>query len=287
MIVTIPTFNGLRVLLLESRRARELASIVRSYGGDPVIAPSMREVPLESNTEAVSFADALDRDEFDLIILLTGVGTRTLVAAVERARGSNTRLIEALRRTRIAARGPKPVAALRELDVPVWITAPEPNTWRELVAALDAHAEEQPLRGARVAVQEYGAPNLDLIAALEQRGATVARVPVYQWALPEDLEPLRAAVDIVANGDIDVVLFTTGTQIVHLLRVAESMGKRDRVALGLRQTVIASIGPTTSEELRQQGVDVDIEPTHPKMGFLVREAAERAEGVLRGKRAAT
>ena len=287
MIVTTPTFNGLRVLLLESRRARELASIVRSYGGDPVIAPSMREVPLESNTEAVSFADALDRDEFDLVILLTGVGTRTLVAAVERARGSNTRLIEALRRTRIAARGPKPVAALRELDVPVWITAPEPNTWRELVAALDAHAEEQPLRGARVAVQEYGAPNLDLIAALEQRGATVARVPVYQWALPEDLEPLRAAVDVVANGDIDVVLFTTGTQIVHLLRVAESMGKRDRVALGLRQTVIASIGPTTSEELRQQGVDVDIEPTHPKMGFLVREAAERAEGVLRGKRAAT
>jgi len=287
VIVSTPSFNGLRVLVLESRRARELASIVSSYGGEPVIAPSMREVPLESNTDAVSFADALDRDEFDIVILLTGVGTRTLVAAVERARGSSTRLIEALRRTRVAARGPKPVAALRELGVAAWVTAPEPNTWRELVAELDAHAHERPLRGARVAVQEYGAPNLDLVAALEQRGAAVARVPVYQWALPEDLEPLRAAVDAIADGNIDVVLFTTGTQIVHLLRVAESMGKRDRVALGLRGTVVASIGPTTSEELRQQGVDVDFEPTHPKMGFLVREAAQRAEELRRDKRTAT
>jgi uroporphyrinogen-III synthase len=282
--VTSPSFNGLRVLLLESRRARELASIVTSYGGNPIVAPAMREVPLESNTDAIAFADALERGVFDLVILLTGVGMRTLAAAVQHARGTDTAFIDALRRTRIAARGPKPVAVLRELGVPVWVTAPEPNTWRELVAALDARSSELSLAGARVAVQEYGAPNVELIDALEGRGADVTRVPVYQWALPEDVEPLREAIRAIGRSDIDVVLLTTGTQIVHLLQVADSMGLGDATRHALRRVVIASIGPTTSEELRQQGISADLEPSHPKMGFLVREAAERAEELRTRKR---
>lgn len=248
------------------------------------MAPSMREVPLESNTEAIVFSDALIRGEFDLVILLTGVGTRALVDVVQRAQGSREPFVEALRRTKIAARGPKPVAALRELQVPVWVTAPEPNTWRELIVGLDARAGEFPLSDARVAVQEYGTSNPALLAALEDRGAHVTPVPVYQWMLPEDLEPLRAAVRAIADGDVDIALFTTGTQIVHLLKVAETMGAVDAVLDGLRRVVIASIGPTTTEELRQQGLQVDMEPTHPKMGFLVREAAERAEDLLSKKR---
>src|SRR4051812_42649464 len=119
--MTGPSFSGLRVLLLESRRARELASIVTSYGGTPIIAPSMREVPLESNTAALALADSLDRGEVDLLILLTGVGMRTLADAVERIRGSRDSFIDALRRTRIAARGPKPAAVLRESNVPIWL----------------------------------------------------------------------------------------------------------------------------------------------------------------------
>jgi uroporphyrinogen-III synthase len=284
--MTGPGFNALRVLVLESRRARELAAIVTSYGGRPIVAPSMREVPLESNTEAVAFADALVRGEFDLVVLLTGVGTRTLVDIVERVRGSREPFVEALRQTKVAARGPKPVAVLRELQVPVWLTAPEPNTWRELLAALDERGAEFPLAGMRVAVQEYGASNPDLLGALESRGARVTRVPVYQWMLPEDLEPLRQAIHAVVNGEIDVALFTTGTQVVHLLKVADTMEMRDAVREGLRRIVIASIGPTTSEELRQQGIEVDMEPTHPKMGFLVREAAERTQALLARKRGA-
>jgi uroporphyrinogen-III synthase len=99
-------------------------------------------------------------------------------------------------------------------------------------------------------------------------------VPVYKWALPEDLEPLRSAVTSLARGEIDVAIFTTATQAVHLFQVAESMGQKDAVREGLRRAVVASIGPTTSEELRQQGLDIDLEASHPKMGFLVREAAE-------------
>ena len=279
-----PRFDGLRILILESRRARELASIVTSYGGLPVIAPSMREVPLESNTDALEFADALVRGEIDLVVLLTGVGTRALVEIVERARGSREPFVEALTRTKIIARGPKPVAALRDLGVPVWLTAPEPNTWRELLAALDQRKGETPLGGLRVAVQEYGVSNPELLDGLRARGARVTRVPVYRWALPEDLEPLRAACHAVARGEIDVVLFTSATQVVHLLQVADTIQLRDDVLRGLQRDVIASIGPTTTDELREQGIKVDLEPSHPKMGFLAREAAERAQALLVAKR---
>jgi uroporphyrinogen-III synthase len=277
-------FDGLRVLVLESRRAREMATLVTTYGGEPISAPSMREVPLESNIEALAFADGLDGGAFDLVVLLTGVGTRALIAAVEKVRGSRDSLIAALQRTKIVARGPKPVAALREVQVPVWLIAPEPNTWREILSALDDRRDELPLKNLRVAVQEYGVSNPDLLAGLRDRGAIVTAVPVYQWALPEDLEPLRAACRIVASGNVDVALFTTATQVVHLLRVAETMGLRGPVSDGLRESVVASIGPTTSEELREQGVLPDIEASHPKMGFLVREAAERAGELLKSRR---
>ena len=245
----------------------------------------MREVPLESNTDAIAFADQLERGAFDLVVLLTGVGTRALIATVEQVRGSRDSFLDALRRTRIAARGPKPVAALREVQVPVWLTAPEPNTWRELLSALDDRAKELSLKGLRVAVQEYGVSNPGLLAGLRERGATVTAVPVYQWALPEDVEPLRAACRALAECRIDVVLFTTATQAVHLLHVAETMGLNDAVIEGLRNCVVASIGPTTSEELRERGTDPDMESSHPKMGFLVREAAERARDLLRAKKA--
>jgi uroporphyrinogen-III synthase len=245
----------------------------------------MREVPLESNTEAVAFADGLERGEFDLVILLTGVGTRALIAAIERVRGSRDRFIDALRRSKIVARGPKPVAALREVQVPVWITAPEPNTWREILSILDSRESELSLRGLRVAVQEYGVSNPDLLTGLRDRGAIVTAVPVYQWALPEDLEPLRAACRALSEGGVDVILFTTATQVVHLLSVAETLGLGEAVIAGLRKAVVASIGPTTSEELRERGTDPDMEASHPKMGFLVREASERATELLRVKRA--
>jgi uroporphyrinogen-III synthase len=278
------SFSNLRVLILESRRAQELASIVTSYGGHPVSAPSMREVPLQSNPEAIAFADALDRGAFGLVILLTGVGTRTLVAVVERVRGTSATFLEALRRTKVLARGPKPVAVLRELNVPVWLTAPEPNTWREVLAALDAKSDELPLTGLRVAVQEYGESNPDLLAGLTDRGAIVTRVPVYQWALPEDLEPLEAAIRAIVDRQFDVVLLTSATQVAHLMQVAARMNLERALVENLGCLVVASIGPTTTEELARHGLRPDFEPTHPKMGYLVREAAERASDLLKSKR---
>jgi uroporphyrinogen-III synthase len=264
--------------VLESRRARELASIVTSYGGVPISAPSMREVPLASNTEAAAAAQALIDGAFDIVVLLTGVGTRAWLDVAEHVCGTRAAFVDALRRVKVAVRGPKPLAVLRELQVPAWIVAPEPNTWRDLVASLDA-AGSDVLRGARLAVQEYGVSNTDLVLELTARGGAVTRVPVYQWQLPEDLAPLREGIVRLADGDVDVALFTTGTQVVHLMQVADSMGRGDAMRDGLRRTVVASIGPTTTEELRRHGIEPRLEASHPKMGFLVRDAAASVAGL--------
>jgi len=279
-------FDGLRVLALESRRAPELAKLISTYGGEPLVAPSMREVPLESNKEALAFAARLLAGEFDMVIFLTGVGARTLLGVVETVHDRGM-YVAALQRVKVVARGPKPIAALREIGITPAITAPEPNTWHELLRALDEAGKASPelgLQGARVAVQEYGVSNPELLSGLRERGAAVTRVPVYQWALPHDLAPLRAAIRAIAEGNVDVALFTTAVQAVHLFQVAAEMQLEEPVRSGLSRAIVASIGPTTSEELQRHGIRADLEPSHPKMGFLVKEASEQAGELLRQKR---
>jgi uroporphyrinogen-III synthase len=279
------SFENVRVLALESRRANEIATLIARYGGSPIVAPALRELPLDSNGPALDFAAELLLGGIDIAIFLTGAGVRALFEVLTVAHpGDHVRA--ALSRVKVAARGPKPSNVLRELNVPVWVTAPEPNTWRELLAAMDARAVDQPIRGARIAVHEYGVPNQELLDALKARGATVMRVPVYKWALPGDLRPLQHAVAAIAAGAIPVLLLTSGIQLAHLWQVVEMMGCEAKFRCGLASTLVASIGPTTSEELARRGLTPDLEASHPKLGFLVREAAEHTPAFLARQAAA-
>jgi uroporphyrinogen-III synthase len=272
-------FDGLRVLSFESRRATEIAELIRRQGGDPFVAPSMREAAIEDNPEAFAFAERLFRGEFDMMILLTGVGTRALDKVLA-SRYPPQAFVEALRKITVVARGPKPLAVLREMQVAAAVAVPEPNTWRELLAATALRTER------RIAVQEYGKSNPELLAGLRARGAEVTAVRVYQWDLPEDTAPLREAVRRIAEGEADVAMFTTSIQLTHLFRIAAEAGLEEAVHNGLRGMVIASIGPTTSETLEEFGIQPDIVPSHPKMGFLVKETAEQAGTSLKRKRSA-
>jgi uroporphyrinogen-III synthase len=276
-------FAGLRVLSLESRRAQEMAKLIASYGGEATVAPSMREVPLESNTEAQAFTRVLTAGGFDMVIFLTGVGTRALTRVAETV-CPRDQFVSALQRVSVIARGPKPVAALKEMGVPVTLAVPEPNTWRELLRALDEKVDSLPLMGRCVAVQEYGASNAELLAGLTARGARVTRVPVYEWALPEDTAPLRTAIAALAHGEVDVALFTTSVQVIHLLKIAEEMKLEEALRRAFARILVGSIGPVTSEELRAHGIPADFEPTHPRMGFLVSETAQHSNEMLRKKR---
>lgn len=274
--------NKLCVAAFESRLAEQMSSLIARHGGEPFSAPALREVAIEENAAALEFAQRLFNGEVDAIIFLTGVGTRALTRVIE-TRYPREQWTQALRAVTTIARGPKPVAALRELGLTPTFTIPEPNTWREILAAVDS---DVPLNGKRVIVQEYGASNPQLLDGLRQRGADVSAVPVYQWALPEDVEPLCDAIRKMTAGEVDVALFTSAQQFRHLMQVAAQEGLESQLREAFQRIVIGSIGPTCTEAIQELGFTVDYEPDRTKMADLVREVMRRAEYLLNRKRTA-
>ena len=275
-------FNGLTVAAFESRMAAEIARLIERHGGNPLVTPALREIPLDDNSAALKLGVRLTTERVDLLILLTGVGTTALFGLLK-TRYPWSSIVAALKQTAIVARGPKPVAALKTFGLQPTLTVPEPNTWVDLISTLD---EYQPVKGLRVAVQEYGASNPDLLEALKQRGAEVFQVPIYRWALPEDLGSLRRALDEVIAGKVAVLLITNAAQVDHVMQVLEKDGKVERFRAALKMMVVASIGPTASERLRHYDLPVDFEPSHSKMGTLVKEASARAHALLQQKQSA-
>lgn len=271
--------DGLRVAAFESRRATEVERMLTRAGAHAFVSPSMREIPLEGDPQVLRYARQVIGGEFEVVVLMTGVGLRLLVGAIEGPIGSDP-FLRALATCITIARGPKPTAALKDWGLRPTHEVSEPNTWREILALIDAQV---PVSGVAVAVQEYGVPNPDLVAGLEARGATVTPAPIYRWGFPEDVAPLEANVRRIAAGGIDVVLFTSSQQVVHVLATADRLGLDEQLRQGLEHTVIASIGPTTSATLREKGLAVEIEPEHPKMGHLIRVAAEQAPALVRRK----
>jgi uroporphyrinogen-III synthase len=269
-----------RVCSFESRRADEMRSLIERQGAAATVVPSMREVPLESNERAFQFAEALLAGKIDVVVFLTGVGARTLLDTVV-TRFDREEILAAMRKVTVAVRGPKPSAVLREWQVPIAVRATEPNTWRELLAALEA---ANAIASRRIVVQEYGKPSVELEQELRSRGATVEHIPVYRWALPEDVEPLRAAIRETIAGKFDVLLFTSANQLESVLEVAESLGQADAWLGAAGRCVIGSIGPTASETIREHGMPVDVEAVPTRMGQLVTQTLEAAPALLALKR---
>jgi uroporphyrinogen-III synthase len=270
-------FAGLRVLSLESRRADVMEQLIRHHGGDPFVAPSVKEIPFEQHGDVYRWAERLFAGEFDLVVLMTGAGL-TFLRDILAERYATEVFAGALRKVTLVSRGSKPVAVLRELGLAADITVPEPNTWHEIVPLIAARPER------RITIQEYGRANPEFIAALEGLGAQVFALSIYRWALPDDRGPLCEAVRRIAGGGCDVVLFTTSIQLTHLLEVAQEMGMAAQVRRALAEEVaIGSVGPVMDAALADCGFTPDIVPPHPKMPVLVRSAAEMASAVLSRK----
>lgn len=260
------------VCSFESRRSEEMCSLITRHGGQPLSAPSMREIPIDDNPVAIQFVQDAIAGKFPIVILLTGGGTEALFD-VARSQNLYEQLIEAFGQTSLVIRGPKPAAVLNKAGLKYAVRAPEPNTWRELLAAIDESGIS--VSGQAVAVQEYGLPNARLYAELQTRGAIVTPVPVYRWALPEDTAPLETALRETAAGHVDILLFTSANQVSNVLAVAGRFGELKAIREMIEErTQVASIGPTCSEALTENGFPVHFEASPPKMGQLVRSAIE-------------
>jgi len=238
----------------------------------------VKERALEDHTDAFRLLDELERGVIEMLVLMTATGLvfwRDVVAS----RFSTSRADDALRKTKLLARGPKPSAILRPLGLRPDLTIPEPNTWREIVQAMQHRPER------RLAIQEYGRPNPEFVEALSALGIHAETFALYRWELPDDTAKLREAAQKLAACSFDVVLFTSSIQFEHLLTIAKELGIEDHVLRSLREhAVVASVGPIMTAAIEERGVHVDIVPYSPKMGALVKAASDESASVLAAKR---
>ncbi len=260
-----------RIGLLESRRADELAALVRRWGGVPVCAASVREVP--SSLDHRAFLERLAARQFSVLILLTGAGARALLDQADAA-GLRDAVLVALRHTTLACRGPKPLRVLTKYRLAPAIVTERPHTGTELLRALEA----TPLRGVRVALVHYGERSQALSDAIVARGGLLEDVCLYEWALPEDREPLRQIARAAVSGDLDALLFTSQVQLRHLLLVAAEIAIADQVVRALSdEVVVGAVGPVCARALGNEGIVPDVLPGQPTSVALVGALADYFE----------
>ncbi len=252
------------VAILESRLSTQLAELIAKRGGRPLTAPALAETPDVDLDAIARLVNELAARPAKLAVFQTGVGTRALFEATD-ALGVTAGLLDALAKSVVAARGPKPTAALRSRGVRIDRPAAEPFTTAEVLAAI----ADVPVKGERVVVQRYGASNEELDDALRARGAEVVEVATYRWSLPADTGPLVALLDALDRGEVDVTVFTSASQAQNLFALAGTLERRDGLAQKLDKTLVASIGPVCSAALRNLGVKVALEAKPPKLGPLV------------------
>ena len=275
-----PDFDGLHVAAFESRRADDLARLIERNHGIAHVSPSMREVALDENQASIDFANRIITGEVDVFIVMTGVGFKHLIRAIER-HVDMQRFLNCLQDMTTVARGPKPVVAMKEFGITPTIKVPSPNTWREILSTLD---QQLPVNQLTIAIQEYGKPNPSLVAGLEARGAHIQAIKVYRWDLPEDTKPLEQNIRAIVAGEIDVLMFTSAHQLTNLFALAGKLDLENQLKSQFDTCVVVSIGPTTSEWMRHLSLPVDLEPESPKMGPMVVAAARKSKELQKRKK---
>jgi uroporphyrinogen-III synthase len=265
----MPGLRGRTVAILEARRSAEIARLIERQGGIPYVAPILREVPIEDDTEVRHWLDRLAAGDFGVVIFLTGVGCKALLDKADE-RGQLEAVHEALSRTRVVARGPKPVFVLKGQGIRIDLVAPEPNTSDELLESLTAW----PLTGVRIGMQVYGGvtPFLERFrAGLQQAGALVDEVQPYRWEGPVDEMPVRELINACTAGRIDALAIFSSSQIHNLFAIAEEHNQAAALqrALADPRVLVASVGPVATQAIESHGISVNVQPEHPKMGHVV------------------
>ena len=265
------SLNGKVIAYVEARMRSEMGSLIQRHGGVPYAAPVLQEIYLKDSPELHQLIDDICRGSVEVVVFLTGVGTQALVD-IAASLGREDEFIASLNQRTIIARSPKPARILRQHKVHIDLMPPEPYTSEDLLAAVD----EFDLKGRRVAVQAYGAPNNTLTLGLGKLGAQVSEFTVYNWGLPEDTAPVNQLIDDLAEKKIDALAFTSQPQVGNLLQIADQAGKERslRECLESPSVAVASVGPVCTRRLAEAGIRVDVEPDHPHMGNLVQALAE-------------
>lgn len=266
--------KGRIIAYVEARMRSEMGSLIERHGGVPYPAPVLQENYLKNSPEVQRLVQDICDGTVQVVVLLTGVGTRALVESAA-VMGREAEFIELLDQRVVIARSPKPARVLRQHKIHIDVMPPEPYTSEDLIDAI----KDIDLDGKELAVQAYGASNRFLTSSLEERGAKVREVTLYTWGLPEDTAPVTRMIDDLNQGQIDALAFTSQPQVPNLIAIAEQANKREPLLSSLNgpKVVVASVGPVCTRRLRGAGIEVDVEPDHPHMGNLIMALAEHFE----------
>jgi len=235
-----------------------------------MLAPALAEVPDVDSAAIARLVGELQSHPPKVAIFQTGVGTQALFSTTD-ALGVTETLLGLLAGCVVAARGPKPSAALRARRVRINRSAKDPFTTAEVLESL----RDISFRGDRVVVQRHGETNVELEKALRKGGAEIVEIPTYRWALPVDTAPMLRLLEALDRREIDATVFTNAAQVHNLFALAEQHGRNSSLAADLNRTLIASIGPISTAALREHGVRISLEASPPKLGPLV-AALDRA-----------
>lgn len=252
------------IAILENRSGEQMADLVRKYGGTPFSAPALAEIPDIDPVYIAQLMQTWQANKPDIFIFQTGVGVKALFATTD-ALGLTESFKSILAASLVVVRGVKPTAALRAYQVHIDLTAGEPYTTAEVLAQLDT----QTIAGKQVVVQRYGDTNWELQKALAARDAQVTEIATYRWSLPENIQPLLDLMDALEANTVDMVCFTSASQVDNLFAVATQHGRKQTLQTSLNQSLVASIGPVCTAALRRFDVKVDVEPQPPKLGPFI------------------
>ena len=261
--------ENLTVAITEHRFTREFAALFERLGAKVYACPVLEEKKVENRSELQAFVRNVCSGDLDVMIFLTGVGARFLIAEAE-TMGVKEEFLAALGKGTVVVRGPKPVAALRQFGVRVDVIPQTPTT-EGVIEALDG----KDLKGRRVGVQLYGTPNPTLVSALESKGARVTPVHIYDYGAIADPSMVNTLVTKLLNGEIQVIAFTSAPQVRVLFDLAAQLGISDSLDRALKtKVVIASIGEVTNRALEERGLAAKIVPNQSKMGAMAQAVAE-------------
>jgi uroporphyrinogen-III synthase len=257
--------EGFAVGMTADRRAEEQGELLRRRGARVVHGPAIRTIPLADDERLAAATAALVDEPPDVVVLLTGLGTRGWFAAAE-GLGVDDALRRSLGRARIVARGPKAAGAALGASLRVAWQAPTETS----AEVLDHLRSTMDLGGTRIAVQRDGGATSVLADELRASGADVVDVPVYRWTTPDDPEPAVRLIEAACDRRLDAVTFTSSPAVENLLALADEAGLGASLRAALGSTVrVVCVGPVCAATAERLGLGGVIQPRRARLGAMV------------------
>jgi uroporphyrinogen-III synthase len=264
-----PQLDGFAVGVTADRRWEEQAELLQRRGIAVVHGPAIRTLPLVSDPALLAVTEDLIAHPPDILVANTAIGVRAWLSEVD-SHGRGDALVDALRRARIVARGPKAAGAVHAAGLEVAWRAPT-ETLDELLGRLCAEG----VAGARVAFQRDGGESSEVADDLRAAGAEVVEVPVYRWQLPEDVRPALRLVEAAVDGRVQAVTFTSGPAVRNLLVIAGTQGLDAALRQAFAGPVAAvCVGPVCAATARRHGIGHTVTPLRARLGPMVRALGE-------------